>query len=128
MSYIKDMTNIFAGLSGIIHIYIFMLESIKWGTPKVNKVFKQTPETAEITRNFAYNQGWYNLFLAIGSLGGVILKVMGEHLIVANTLIAFSNGSMLAAALVLITSNKELMRAALIQGLAPTLAIIGLFL
>lgn len=122
------MTILFATLSGLIHVYIFALESLLWGKPKTNKAFKQTPETAEITRNFAYNQGWYNLFLAIGTIGGVVLNLMGMHPIIAKTLIAYANISMLAAALVLITSNKELYRAAIIQGLAPLLALIGLFL
>jgi putative membrane protein len=122
------MTIIFATLSGVIHVYIFFLESILWGKPKTNKVFKQTPETAEITKSFAYNQGWYNLFLAIGTIGGVVLNLMGKHTVIADTMIAYANLSMLAAAIVLITSNKELYRAALIQGLAPLLALIGMLI
>ena len=122
------MTIIFASLSGVIHVYIFFLESILWGKPKTNKVFKQTSETAEITKSFAYNQGWYNLFLAIGTIGGVVLNLMGKHTVVANTMIAYANLSMLAAAIVLITSNKELYRAALIQGLAPLLALVGMLI
>lgn len=122
------MTILFATLSGIIHIYIFVLESIKWGTPKVNKAFQQDEQSAEITRSFAYNQGFYNLFLAFGSLAGSVLLILGKNTVVAQTLLIYANASMLAAALVLITSNKSMVRPASIQGLPPLLAILGCFL
>lgn len=122
------MTILFAAISGLIHVYIFTLESLKWGTPKVNKAFQQDETSAEITRSFAYNQGFYNLFLAIGSLAGATLLALGKSHTIAGTMLIYANASMLAAAIVLISSNKKMVRPALIQGLPPALAILGFFL
>lgn len=118
---------IFGILAGVIHLYIFRLESLAWGTPKVNKVFNVTTDQAEANRLFAYNQGFYNLFLALGLLSGVIYQLLfGEHPI-AFGISLFSAASMLAAAVVLFSAAKHLIRAALIQGLMPLLFLLSQF-
>jgi putative membrane protein len=115
---------VFAGLAALVHVYIFVLESLRWTDPATRRVFGTTEETAEITRPLAYNQGFYNLFLAVGTAIGIVLAPGNEDVGVA--LIAFGTGSMLAAALVLVTSDPTKARAALIQGLLPALALLAL--
>ena len=122
------MLILFAGLSAFIHLYIFCLESLWWGRPKTNKVFKVTLEQAEANRLFAFNQGFYNLFLALNSLVGICLIVFEINQTVAKTLLASSNLSMLLAAIVLVSKGRHLLRAALIQGVAPLLVLISLLL
>jgi putative membrane protein len=96
-----------------------------WGKPKTNKVFGVTAEAAEQNRLFAFNQGFYNLFLALAALGG---SALGLDITAGKTLVAYALLSMLAAALVLIFSNRKLMRAALVQGLPPLIGLIFLII
>ena len=64
---------IFATIAALLHVYIFTMESITWTKPKTWKTFSITSQAdAETTKPLAYNQGFYNLFLAIGALIGII--------------------------------------------------------
>ena len=118
---------VFAGLAALLHVYIFVLESVRWTNPRTRKVFGiPDQQTAEITKSMAYNQGFYNLFLAVGAAIGIVFWVVnGIGDVAGRTLLIFSLGSMLAAALVLVTSGKKYLRPASIQG---TLPLIGLIL
>jgi putative membrane protein len=115
---------VLAGLAALVHVYIFVLESLRWQDPSTRRTFGTTEETAAITQPLAYNQGFYNLFLAIGAFAGVALMPSGQDPAVA--LLLLSLGSMVAAATVLITSDRSKARAALVQGLFPGLALLGL--
>ncbi|MFC7490730.1 MULTISPECIES: DUF1304 domain-containing protein [unclassified Knoellia] len=121
---------VLAGIAALIHVYIFRLESLAWTDPKTRAVFGTTPETAEVTKPLAYNQGFYNLFLAIIALIGIAVGAFGPASSddVSAALILVACGSMVAAALVLVTSDRRKLRAALTQGLAPALAVIALVL
>ena len=87
-------------------------------------MFGTTQETAAITQPLAYNQGFYNLFLAIGAVVGI--GMVGSNRDASVALIVMSTGSMLTAALVLVTSDRSKLRAAVIQGLLPALALVSL--
>jgi putative membrane protein len=115
---------VLAGLAALVHVYIFVLESLRWTDPATRRVFGTTEETAQITQPLAYNQGFYNLFLAIGTAVGIAFVAGQEDVGVA--LVTFGTGSMLAAALVLITHDRSLARAAVVQGLLPVLALLAL--
>ncbi|WP_295852278.1 DUF1304 domain-containing protein [uncultured Microbacterium sp.] len=118
---------VFAGLAALLHVYIFVLESVRWTQPKTWRVFGiADQQAADVTRSMAYNQGFYNLFLAVGAAAGIVFWVVnGIGDVAGRTLLIFSLGSMLAAALVLITSGRKYLRPATIQG---TLPLIGLVL
>jgi len=113
-----------ASLAALVHLYIFALESLMWGSKRTNRVFGVTAEQAEASRLFAFNQGFYNLFLAIAALIGIV-GAFAEWGIAARSIALFACVSMVGAALVLVASQRRLWRAALIQGLAPTIAVIG---
>ncbi|KZE42319.1 DUF1304 domain-containing protein [Microbacterium sp. T32] len=117
---------VFAGLAALLHVYIFVLESVRWSHPSVWRIFGLTSqEAADTTKPMAYNQGFYNLFLAIGAgLGVVLWAVNGVGDIAGRTLLLFSLGSMLAAALVLITSGRKYLRPATIQGTLPLIGFV----
>ncbi|GAA1950727.1 DUF1304 domain-containing protein [Nocardioides panacihumi] len=115
---------VLAGLAALVHVYIFVLESLRWEEPSTRAVFGTTAETAAITRPLAYNQGFYNLFLAVGTAVGIVLAGANRDASVA--LVAMGTGSMLAAALVLVTSDRSKARAAAVQGLLPLLALLAL--
>jgi putative membrane protein len=114
-----------ATVAALIHVYIFWMESLTWGRPKTNRVFRVTPEAAEQNRLFAFNQGFYNLFLAIAAFAGL---VAGTESPIGLTLVVYSLASMVGASLVLIYSQPKLIRAALIQGLPPLLGLVFLLL
>jgi len=114
---------IFAALAALLHVYIFTMESLTWTSPRTRATFGTTAEEAETTKLLAFNQGFYNLFLAIVSGVGIVAIAMG-HKAVGAALIFAGVGSMAAAALVLLISARDKARAAVTQGLFPVIAIV----
>ena len=119
---------IFATLAVVLHVVIFWMESLAWTGPAARKVFgPATPEDVAATQDLAFNQGFYNLFLAvIGAIGVVIFIVGNED--VGATLIFAGIGAMLAAALVLYISNAPKRGAAIRQGVFPLLTVVTMLL
>jgi putative membrane protein len=115
--------SVFAGLAALIHVYIFVLESVRWTHPSTRRVFGTSAEDAQVTRPLAFNQGFYNLFLAIVSAVGIVIAFAGCGAV--GLALTFAGvGSMLAAALVLILSDRSKARAATVQGVFPLLAVV----
>ena len=114
---------VFAGLAALLHVYIFVLESFRWTAPRTRAVFGTTAEEAQTTKMLAFNQGFYNLFLAVVTAVGIVFAVLG-HRSVGAALVLAGVGSMLAAALVLIGSSPDKARAAITQGAFPLLAVV----
>lgn len=114
-----------AGLAGLLHVFIFLLESFRWQDDNTRRVFGTTPEQAATTRQLAYNQGFYNLFLAIAVVLGIVLYAAGQP-VVGATLVFTGAGSMVAAALVLLVSSPDKAGAALKQGALPALGVLAL--
>ncbi len=114
---------VFAGLAALLHVYIFVMESFTWTTPRTRAVFGTSPEEAETTKLLAYNQGFYNLFLAIVTAVGIAAVGLGHNGIGA-ALVFAGVGSMLAAAVVLLTASPDKARAAVIQGTFPLIAVV----
>lgn len=114
---------IFAVLAALLHVYIFVMESLTWTSPRTRATFGTTPETAETTKELAFNQGFYNLFLAIVTAVGMVAVFTG-HRAVGAALVFAGVGSMLAAAAVLLVSSPDKARAAATQGTFPLIAIV----
>ncbi|GAA2892064.1 DUF1304 domain-containing protein [Microbacterium esteraromaticum] len=116
---------VLAGLASLVHVYIFYMESLAWTSPRVRATFGTSREEAQATKEMAYNQGFYNLFLALTTAIGIILIVSGAD--DAGTALVFAGaGSMAAAATVLFVSSPDKRGAALKQGVLPLLAVICL--
>ncbi len=118
---------VLAALAAALHVYIFAMESLWWTTPKVRATFGVSETDAEITRGMALNQGYYNLFLAIVAAAGVVATAVGSPAVGAALVIA-GVGSMLAAAVVLLISDRTKASAAIKQGSLPLLALAALAL
>jgi putative membrane protein len=114
---------IFAGLAALLHVYIFVMESVTWTTPRTRATFGTTAEEAETTKLMALNQGFYNLFLAIVSVVGIVAIILG-HNAIGTALVFAGVGSMLAAAVVLLASAPDKARAAVTQGAFPLVAVV----
>jgi putative membrane protein len=114
----------FALLAAVLHVMVFCMESLWFMQPRVHKRFgAATTADAEARRLFAFNQGFYNLFLAIGIFVGLALIHLSGNVIVGQTLVLFNCACMLGAAIVLFFSaGRQMLRAAIIQGTFPILA------
>jgi putative membrane protein len=113
------------GIAAAIHLYVFVLESLRWMHPATRATFGITSERdAETTRLLAFNQGFYNLFLALIAVAGVVLA--GPLPTAAGALLVASAGSMIGAGVVLLASSPQLWRAALVQLLPPGLGLLAL--
>lgn len=66
------IANLLVALVAILHGFFLVLEMFLWDRPLGLKVFRNTPEKAEITKVLAANQGLYNGFLAAGLIWGLI--------------------------------------------------------
>jgi len=122
------LATVVVTLAAALHIAIFIMESISWTRPSIWKRFGvASQEAADITRPMAYNQGFYNLFLAIGAIVGLILYGVGMHP-AGLALILFTTASMFAAAVVLVTTGRGYLRPALIQGILPLIGFVLMLL
>lgn len=114
---------VLAGLAALLHVYIWVMESLTWTSPRTRATFGITPAEAEATKEMAFNQGFYNLFLAVVTFAGIGAHLAGEET-VGNTLVLTGAGSMVAAGLVLLLSSRDKARAALTQLTLPAVAVV----
>jgi putative membrane protein len=70
----------------------------------------------------AFNQGFYNLFLALATVLGLLLLGWGNP-IAGKWVLLVALSSMVLASIVLLITSRRMWRAALIQGVAPLLGI-----
>ena len=118
------LASVFVALAAVLHVYIFLMEAAWWTRPKIWQRFGLASQTeAETTRVLAYNQGFYNLFLAFGAIIGLFLYFGGPEQAGA-ALILFSTASMFVAAIVLTTSGPGKLRSAVTQGTLPLIGFI----
>jgi putative membrane protein len=113
-------------VAAAIHAWFFALESVWFMRPAVFRRFGvKSEEEARIVRSFAYNQGFYNLFLAAGVVIGLVLCLAGDGVAGGRAIVLFACGSMVAAGVVLVTQNRAFAAAAAIQAVPPLVAIVA---
>ena len=115
----------------VVQAYIFVLESLSWGKPQTNAVFGIKPDQVEAVRPWAFNQGWYNLFLALALVAGLVLRLgVGpwgrDGGLVGAALVGYGALSMMAAGIVLVVSNPKMFRSALVQIVPGIVGVVGL--
>lgn len=76
----RMLADVLVGLVALLHLYFLVLEMFLWTRPLGLKVFRNTPEKAEITKVLAANQGLYNGFLVAGLVWGLCLGAGGLHI------------------------------------------------
>ncbi len=126
-----------AGLAVVVHVVIFVLESLLFTRPAVRRLFgvRSADDSAPL-RLFARNQGVYNLGLALVVAVGVALILAApwdegagaEHGAIGAAVLVAGCAVMLLAALTLVATAPRLWRAALVQGVPPLVAIGALLL
>ncbi|CAN5123304.1 DUF1304 domain-containing protein [soil metagenome] len=122
------LATVFVALAALLHVYIFIMESVQWRRPVIWKRFGLTSQAdADTTAPLAYNQGFYNLFLAIGAALGIALYWSPARE-AGFTLAAFTSASIVCAALVLLSTGRERLRAAAVQGTPALLGLVFLLI
>lgn len=118
------LAQVFAVIAALLHVSFFVMESLVFSRPKVWKQFGlKSQADADVVKPVMFNQGFYNLFLAVGALVGVGL-VHTSAVASGVAAVVFGCGCMLLAALVLVSSNRHFLRASLVQGTMPLLALL----
>jgi putative membrane protein len=118
-----------AGLAAGLHALFFVMESVLFARPAVWRVFGvPSQRDADTIRMWALNQGFYNLFLALGTVAGIVAVAL-DHWAVGVALIAFGAAAMVAAGVVLrAAGGPRFLRAAAIQAVPPAVALVALAL
>lgn len=114
----KLTSSILISLTGIFHVWFFVLESFLWNTPFGMKTFKMSKEMAEATKVLAQNQGFYNLFLAAGIFLGLYT---GDAKVIYFFLICIIVAGIVGA----VTANKNIL---FVQAVPALLALITYYL
>jgi putative membrane protein len=115
--------SVLAVIGALVHVYIFGLESVAWQGARARAIFGTSADEARVTAPLALNQGFYNLFLAVEVVVGLVLLAAGATAAGATALL-IGTGSMVAAGTVLIVSDHAKARAALVQGAVPAVAVV----
>ncbi|MCU1415568.1 MAG: hypothetical protein JWN80_2908 [Microbacteriaceae bacterium] len=119
--------SVFVFLAALFHLYVFFLESISWTRPRTWKIFGIASQAdADTIKPMAFNQGFYNLFLALGA--GIGLVLIPINFWAGFGMIALAAGSMFLAGLVLIFSVKGSARSALLQAVPPLIGLVFIVL
>jgi putative membrane protein len=115
-------------VAGAIHAWFFVLESLWFMRPTVFRRFGiESDADATVVRSFAYNQGFYNLFLAVGIAIGMAVVYLGDPAS-GRAVVLFASGSMIAAGFVLGLHNPRFARAAAIQAVPPLVAVLAVLI
>ena len=120
------LAGVLAVLAALLHVYIFVLEAFRWNEPSTRRTFGVSEEDAKVLAPMAFNQGFYNLFLAVITFVGV--ATLGADHATGVALALAGTGSMVSAAVVLVAHDRSMARAALVQGTIPALAVVALLL
>ncbi len=119
------IASLAALVAAALHVLFFILESVSFSQPTVAARFGlSTPEQIAMVRPMAFNQGFYNLFLAIGVVGGLALVGSGSAE-AGRAIVVFACASMVAAGVVLYVSSPRFARSAAIQAGPPLVALVA---
>jgi putative membrane protein len=118
------VTQIFALVGGLVHVWAFVMESLLFRRPQIQRIFLGHAEVAPGVYLWAFNQGFYNLFVAAGAFAGVMFYHAGNPT-AGRALTLYACAFMAAAGAVLAVSDRKLWRGALGQSIPPLIALLA---
>jgi putative membrane protein len=127
---------IFALVTAVVHLLAFAWETLVFQRPGVHEgVFAIPTADVPAVRLWAFNVGFYNLFIGCGLVGGVIVwmngnEAVGRALVIYLCLFAFLAGIALFASdrLAMSRPRGTGLGGSLAQGLPPLIALIAALL
>jgi putative membrane protein len=124
MGRMSPIAQIAAIVAALLHVGFFYMESIVFARPTVWRRFQiATQEDADIVRPMALNQGFYNLFLGLGIVAGLVLIATGAE-IAGTAIVLFACSCMVLAGIVLLATDRRFLSAAAMQAVPPLIAIV----
>ena len=119
------LAQVFALIAALLHVSFFYVESVTFTRPASWKRFGvATQEAADTIRPMAFNQGFYNLFLALGIVLGLVLIATG-WVEAGRAIVLFASACMALAGVVLFATDRAFIRAASLQAGPPLIAILA---
>ena len=117
------VAQVFVLVAVLFHVVAFVLESFLFHRVDVQTFLLGRPEPARGVRLWAFNQGFYNLFLAVGPTAGLIAYHAG-HPAVGRALVVYGCAFMVGCGIVLFVSNRKLWRSMIGQSGPPLAALV----
>ena len=115
----SPIAQLAALVAALLHVGFFYLESIVFSRPTVwARFYIGSQEQADIVRPMALNQGFYNLFLGLGIVAGLVLIATGAET-AGTAIVLFACASMVLAGIVLLATDSRFLSAAAMQALPP---------
>jgi putative membrane protein len=106
MTVLLIIGSVAAGVAVILHLYIFVMESVLFSRPSTLRMFEVEPADAPAVRLWAFHQGVYNLLLALVTAAGIV--GIGFGAVIWGAPVAFAGTvSMLVAAIALIAADRR---------------------
>jgi putative membrane protein len=121
---VATVAQIFAVIAGIAHVAFFVMESLLFERPAVQRIITGRAGASADARLWAFNQGFYNLFLAAGAIVGAVVWIAGED-VVGRTLVIFTCAVMTLAGIVLLIADRRLWRGTLVQSVPPVVGLLA---
>jgi putative membrane protein len=119
---VAAVAQIFAIAAGLFHVMAFILESVVFHRPGVQRFLLGRSEKSPAVRLWAFNQGFYNLFLGVGAIIGAILWMSGTKT-PGRTLVIYTATFMALCGVVLFVSDRTLWRGMIGQSTPPLVAL-----
>jgi putative membrane protein len=124
MASMSPIAQFAALIAALMHVGFFYLESIAFARPTVWARFHIASQAdADVIRPMALNQGFYNLFLGLGIVAGLVLIATGAES-AGTAIVLFACSCMVLAGVVLLAMDRRLLSAAAMQALPPLAAIV----
>ena len=97
---------VFALLAAAVHLLVFVWEAFLITRPAVHQgIFGVPAADVPAIRLWAFGVGFYNLFLGLGMVGGVIAWMLG-NVAAGRTLVLYLLGFMFLSGLVLLLADR----------------------
>jgi putative membrane protein len=103
---LNAVAQVFAGLAAIVYVLAFVWESLLFRRPGVHQgIFRISSEDVPTVRLWSFCQGFYNLFLASGTVIGLVALHNGNEA-VGRALVLYTCAYMALAGVVLTISDR----------------------
>ncbi|MBP2324638.1 putative membrane protein [Kibdelosporangium banguiense] len=100
------IAQIFAGIAALIHVVVWVWESFLFRSPRIhNGIFSVATEHVPPVMLWAFNVGFYNLFLGSGTIIGLVMVNSG-NVDAGRALVLYTCGFMALAGVVLGISDR----------------------